>query len=598
MAITKLLNKYFPASKILFELFLVLTPIILFIDFAVFSPITSKNNISSALLQLFIALNIVYLYILLNTLTNINKRFFKILTQPVYIPIIIFIILRQFFLDATPRWNSAVYFQELISSISRFDFSLSSFLGFNWYGHPSMGFGLISSIFQLLQPANIFMLNVGNLTIGIIAIISFYTIAKHIFYKSKTIEIVLTTTIFAINPLFFTATTSFVPDLGVLSFFLASIAALVNGKYILSSFMFTLLVFSKETGALAFALFASFYFIFFLIKGLLKRTSRSIFELGTLVIPSLAFILYLVHTKGQVWVASGKNPLTVANNCTFCFSFAIKNISDIFSEVFILNFSWIFSLTITIAIINHLLFRHRRPTSNVITNGKLLTTLILTFICYVVFFMSYVNYIIPNYISLTTFFLIIIFYRALLILVTQNHVRHILLIIIIIISVIQNTRNIDFVSSKILGTFNLGNYQMIKVGSEYTCDGMVYNTQYINISRLINKFNHNFNITGKDNIIMGSYNWTNYYSGWSIYPPYFDQTTKKISFNTENSFKPNIYTLLDTDKYPPIVYYLAFPWLEDEEASLSKIGTLYNINKKTTVEINGYWINAYNLIKK
>lgn len=585
-------KKYIKSSSFLVELLLVFTPIILLLDFAFFSPLTSNINFSFFFLLNLIFINLCYLYVLIKVISLLTKSNLKKLIHPVLIPLIGFTALRSLFLDAVPRWDSAVYYKKLLDNISVFDFSFDSFLAFNWFRHPAMGFGLISSIFQFLTPDNIFMLNIGNLILGVLAILGFYFISIYLFGTEKKWEVLLLTTLFSINPLFFSVSTSFVPDYGVLVFFLIALGSFFHKRHLLSSFFFLLMIFSKETGAYSYALFIIFYLFTVLFKRLSKVKTHHLVNFILAVLPGLIFTLYMIYTKGAHWKA-GKT-VTVNGNCLFCFSFQPTHFIENLKVMLVLNFSWILTLTAAVASLAYLLKRKLGTSIKDKVKNDEFKSIVLVFLGFVIFFIFYVTYVIPSYMLFPIGLLIIIFYYSLLKLINNSKVRILFLIVLSILFLIQNFIHIDLVSSTVFGTFKFGNYKGLKIGSEYFGDGFIYNTQHLYIDRLIKKFNIQFNVSENDTVVMKSNGWENFYLGAAGYSYYLEEGSFNKTFINENSFRPKL-----SDQTPSEhIYYLVFPWLEDEEVSLDVISRTYIIGEKIKIEINGYWLNAYNLTRK
>ena len=586
------LKKYFKSSSFLTELLVVLTPIVVLFDFAFFSPLTNHINFSFFFLLKLIFINLSYLYVFIKVISLLTKSKLRKLIHPVLAPILGFTALRSLFMDAVPRWDSAVYYKKLLDNITVFDFTFDSFLAFNWFRHPAMGFGLVSSIFQFLTPDNIYMLNVGNIILGIVAILGFYFISIYLFGSKKKWEVLLLTTLFSINPLFFSVSTSFVPDYGVLVFFLIALGSFFHKKHTLASFFFLLMIFSKETGALSYAFFILFYLFTVLFKRLSKIKTHHIVNFILAVLPGIIFTIYMIYTKGAHWKA-GKT-VTVNGNCLFCFSFQPIHFIDNLKVMLILNFSWVLSLTAAVASLSYL-FKRKLKTSikDKIKNDEF-KSMVLVFLGFIAFFIFYVTYVIPSYMLFPIAILIIIFYYSLLKLMANSRVRILFLIVLSVLFLVQNFIHIDPVSSKAFGTFDYGNYKGLKIGSEYFGDGFIYNTQHLYIDKLINKFNKQFNISENDTIVMKSNGWENFYLGAAGYSYLLKEGSYQKTYSDQNAFRPKL-----SDQTPSEhKYYLAFPWLEDEKISIDVIGRTYNIGEKTKIEINGYWLSAYKITNK
>lgn len=585
-------KKYLKSEGFLKELLIISTFFIIFFDSAFFSPLTKTIDFSFFFLICMIFMNLIFFYLFMKVILSLKRNNLKRILNPVLIPILLFTVVRSFFLDATPRWDSAVYYQTLLNNIYKFDFSFKSFMSFNLFGHPSMGFGLLSSISQFLVPNSIFMINISNLILGVLAVLSFYYISLYFFGKKRKVEVLLLTTLFSLNPLFFSISTAFFPDYGTLVFFLIALCSFFHKKHFLSSFAFLLMIFSKETGALLYALFILFYTFIVLLRRLSSIKNSYLVNLLFAVIPGIIFSFYLMFTKGSHWKL-GKT-LIIDGNCLFCISFQPKHIIEIIKVMFVLNFSWIFSVFIIVTIFTIVIKKGLFSfIKNKIKDDEMLS-LVFTFIGYVFFFFIYVTYVTPRYMPLCVIFLILIFYYCLVRLINNKKIRILLLFLLSFLFSIQLFLNIDPLSSKVFGTFNFGNYKGLKIGTEYFGDGLIYNTQYLYIDRLINKFNKDFNISSNDTVLIFSNRWRGFYIGGAGYDHYIDEVSHKKTFNKIGAFRPKF----SNTTFSTNIYYLAFPWLEDETNSLKEIDKSYNIKNKTTIKINGYWLNAYTLTKK
>jgi hypothetical protein len=586
---------YVKSSNFLVETLLFFSPIILILDFAFFSPLLKISNPSYFLLIFLLISNIAYFLLFFKTFDRINFDKIKPINYSLLFPIATFSLLKLFFLDAVPRWDSAVYYHALLKSMNHFDFTFNSFLNFNWYNHPSMGFGLITSLFQFLTPYNIYMLNIGSLILGLMGIISFYYLSLYLFGKALKKEVLFLTTLFSINPLFFGVSTAYLPDFGVIVFFLAAIASFFHKRHILSLLFFLLLVFSKETGVYVYTLFVLFYGFFVILHEIKNIKIDKLYNFLLNIIPGIIYFFYLLYTKGAHWTA-GK-PIVFSLDCFFCFSFQPTHFVQNWYVMFILNFSWVLSIIILIFILKKLFLKRNNLVNNNLKINEF-KSLVYTFLGFIFFFMVFVIYIIPSYMTISIVFLLIIFYNALLNIVRNSRYRIILLSIIAILFFAQNLKNIDFFSQKIFGTFTFGNHEVIKVASEYSCDGLIYNTEYVNIDRLINRFHKDFQISKDDNIIIGASYWHSFYLGGGGYELYIDTDTLLKTFDRESGFLPNIFILQKTVNYPDKAYYLKFPWLETNDENLAIIKLIYNIEQKDEVEKNGYKLIIYSLVKK
>ncbi len=568
-----------------------------FLDLALLSTHTNKTHISLYSFILIILLNS-YLLLLTYHLVKISNIKKVKLINPVIIPISLFTIIRLSFLDSIPRWDGSEYFQALLRGINHFDFSFSSLIyDFNWFNHTTMGYGVATSIFQLINPTNLIMLNITSLLLGVLGIYSFYKICNYYFGKENKIENTLITTLFAINPLFVGVSTAFTPDFGVLIFFLAFLSTFLYNKPVLSFFFGTLLVFTKETGAFVYGIFVLFNITPKQIINWKKISQEKITRLLFLISPLLLLVLYFLYTKWTFWSPDGNNFYTLGNDCRFCFGIKPHNMFEYIKVFFVLNFNWIFSLISVIGLSKILI--NKIKLNNV--SKEILETVIPVFLGFVSLFMVFVVYVMPRYVVFSNALLILLFSFAIKHVLTNRLKRIVFLLILVPVFLIETFLTVDPISITAFGTYKLGDHRLLKVGTEYLGDAFIYNTQYTNVDRLLSKFISEYNITENDNIFIEPYSWGNFYPGWGQ----FSGQQPKIFFSLNN---PN--------QFPDHIYYVSFPFrrytsdetrklqdsytapLENPETILTELKKIYIINNSRKIEVNGYWVMVYKLSKK
>lgn len=120
----------------------------------------------------------------------------------VAIPYILFMLQ---YVDHVPIWDGYLYFETLINAIERLksDFSLTALVEhFNFFSHPSMGYGLMVAIPQLLYPGNAYILNTTNFVLSLLSFYCFYQILRYFLPEEHSLELMLITLLFAFNPLY------------------------------------------------------------------------------------------------------------------------------------------------------------------------------------------------------------------------------------------------------------------------------------------------------------------------------------------------------------------------------------------------------------
>lgn len=204
----------------------------------------------------------------------------------------------------------------------------------------------------------------------------------------------------------------------------------------------------------------------------------------------------------------------------------------------------------------------------------------------------------PRYMVLGLPLLIITFYGFLNHLIHSSIQRRILLFMLALLLLIQTFRTIDPVSKSIFGTYQFGNHQVLKIGTEYLADGLVYNTQYVYIQRLLDKFILENSVTSRDNIFIDPYAWGTFQTGWG----HFVHSQPQI-----------IYSLNTPEKLPNDFYFLTFPLMRygglelnkiqnsfvppiiETGVALQELSKTHKITESNKSEIDGYWISVYRL---
>lgn len=616
------------------ELFLIIFLSVLFFDLAVLSPFIDKTKISFHTVIAIIILNIIFLFIISLLINNIVIKIKRVKTcgylsiinqyiniiyfakqNPVIIILFIYFFIRLFYLDVMLRWDGAYYFCLLIKSVEKFDFTINNFFkNFNWNGHPSMGYALIISLGQFVDLGNHCLLNIQNLILSLLTIFAFYKILDRLYGSNKK-EILLLTALLAFNPLFFGVSLTFSLDFPLIVFWVLTIFAFLYKRMISLALFGTILVFSKETGALLYLTFLISLFLLCLLKHIrfnldqknnennflsnfaccVKKTLKSKGSLSCLMIPAVLFFLYLIYSKGQLW----NGGLLSWNSSEFHnFGFNLKIILTRFAEIFILNFSWLQSFLMAAFLIKSSFRPARGKSFGAGKNRNLLIVLLIAFIVFAAVNFFYITWNHPRYILVSVFFLLIFSYYALLNVVGNKIARVVILVSMLILSVTQTFRTVDPLSKKIFNTLNFGNHQVLNIGPG---DELVYNSEYINIERLLNKLNKKININEESKIILSDLNdngWMAHFNGSEPHTYInIDKTSLKRTFKKENAFYPTAYPVwsINLQNIPAEPYYVFMSWFGNESAELEHLQNFYTITETGTINHHGYFFKLYKL---
>ena len=598
------------------EVVLLVFLIALFFDLAMLSPFTDKHNLKSTTTLLIVFINFIFVLLLLlilirkvarrrNTIKSGNGlsihniysclRIF-ISKYPILIIVFIYMVVRFFYIDTMLRWDGAWYFCRLLESVENFDFTFGSFLKyFNWYGHPSMGYAFLMSFGQFLD--------LGNQII-----VCMYKDISHI-------EALLLTTLFAFNPLFFGVSLSFSIDFPLIVFLPASICALLYNRMIIFILSGTILVFSKETGALLYFIMP-IYIIFLSLLSKISLNNRNInsnyshnnqgnfylepcdnthklFNRNVILclsIPAILFILYFIYVGGQLWEAGS---MGWNNEGVHAFGFSRGFIVTRLHQIFILNFGWLQSLIILVYITKILL-----PLNNHFHvfnqyNKAILKLLLSMFLVFIAFNLFYITFNHPRYVLVSVFFLLIFSHYALMNIFEEEKMRILILSIMIFLSAAQTFKTVDPLSNLIFKTFDFGMHQMLNINP---ADGLVYNSEYVVIERILNKLNKEININENSVIIVGNI-WDAHFNGEGTYSTInIDRSSLNRTFKKDNSFQPKVYLIweINKDNLPQEAYYL-YTWFGDKQSELGYLQNHYKIIESKKIDYNGYYYYLYKL---
>jgi hypothetical protein len=527
---------------------------------------------------------------------KIKTSYIKDNNLPVLIILLTYLSVKLFYINTMLRWDGAYFYCLLIQSINNFDFTLNNFFNyFNWNGHPSMGYALIMSLGQFIDLGNHTILNIQNLLLALLAIFSFYKILVYLYQDNNRTEILLMTSLFAFNPLFFGVSLTLSLDFPLIIFWTAAIYALLYNRMIFFTLFGTLLVFSKETGAfLYFVFLISIFFVnlFYRHEQIFEKKIKGL--LLYLIIPAVVFACYLVYSGGQLWKGGSLN---WSSNSFHAFGFNLSVLTTRLSELFILNFNWILTLIILISLINIFFSPINYLKYQNESRNNIYRLLFLVFIAYIIFNLFYITWNHPRYVILSVFFLLIFSHYALLNIFKKERTRILILACMLVLSLIQTFKTVDPLSKKVFNTLSIGEHQMLSIGS---ADELVYNAEYVVIDTLLNKLNKEININDNSNIILSDVNdggWMAHFNG--AYPHttiYINKSNLTRTFKKENAFQPKTYTVweINQDHKPVNAYYIEM-WYGNGPDELKHLQQYYSITEIRKIDHHGYYFKLYKL---
>ncbi|HCS64161.1 MAG TPA: hypothetical protein DIW64_08805 [Cellvibrio sp.] len=593
--------------------------------------------------------------------------FFKLKEQGLLCLLLLaYVVVRSFYLDAVPRWDAATYWGGIASAIeaTRNITSITELPRvvldtYNVFGHSAMGYVGLLVLGQLIDYPNLFTLNFTNLLLATFSVFCTFKIFRWFLPSERHLpEVLLSTAIFALDPLFFATSIFINTDFPVLVFFTAALAALLYGRYggfaIASLFM----IFSKATGTLFWASLVGGIGLYGLIilcreihagrrlslGDLLPPTgilavkhklplSTIFYRIFCIALPGIGFKLYSIAQEGAMWSASGG--IKFDSQGWNCFGFNTRIMSNRAGEIFILNFHWVLVLIVLFSLLigygRHI--ERSRKKTNITTepssidasikydhiesnsnntevmavtaeNNRWWATLpvFMCFLTFVVFNLTYITYIIPRYVVYSGFFLIIFTLLSLQFAVESRKIRCILLAIVFTLFVLQTFRTIDPLSKWVFGSTAFSEHRILQIDSigEAQGNGFVYNAEFTMEDKLLNRMQKAIPI--KPDTMIIAWNKDSGYSWFTRGDTFVDAQTLERTIDKRNSFGYNIIEISDLHRAiaPPQAIYIYMPWLaqfSDEEKELAHLRQFYEVSAAEDVGFQGYSLRLYRLTR-
>jgi len=485
--------------------------------------------------------------------------------------------------------------------------------------HPSMGYLGLMALGQMLDLGNAQLLHTVNFLLAIFGLLSFAKIIQYLFKKegnrgnSFYLETALMVLLLAFNPLFFAGSLSVNLDFATTIFFLLSVYGLMYGRPIFSIISLTFLIFTKEPALLLYVSLAIGYTIFFKREILFKKEkvivkAKQLLEIGWYFVPLGLFVFYfemqkLLHLTGGLWFSQATVRLILSRVW-------LSRIVVRFIQLGILNFHWIYSLTIIICLLRFIQGKNFKIILESVVNIFQLTPQkrwwIILIICGLMFsgpVMLVNTYTLPRYILPLIPLLILGAAYSLKHLITHVRLRILILTGILLLSFLQVFTSSDPISNYIFTTFNFGSRKMLRMTSLVgeCCgyagkDQLAYNSEFTVIDHLINQLYLEIPNNWQAPLFIGEQD-----AAINFLP--FDIPTKQRTLRKTGIQFPTIFVIGDLPyfpecKLPDRAYYVYLPWSDQNaETALIKLEKYYLIGNLKIIDVRGYQISYYPLKK-
>lgn len=315
-----------------------------------------------------------------------------------------------------PRWDSLIYYRELIDACQNFDFTMTSFLnGFSLVNHPTLGYAGIAAIGEFWDSGGYNGVLVIQLLLNVLMSYCLYRIVEKLLPLCSRLYHTLGTCVVLSTPLTLGTFSYFQPDAGTVYFIVFSIYCYMKKKNILMFFSMILLVLSKEVGIIALAGFGAGALLGYVTfegreRSFWKRTIRFFrkplgIAMGVAMAGFLIYVSLFLKNGGSIWkIADDK----IAGFSTFSLqpAFVIYK----WKQFFTLNFNWLIWGTVLFFIVYLLIHGwNGRGFTKGIGRLDIVSSVLTIAMSLIFFYCMYVTYAIARYHVLVDFCGVLLF---------------------------------------------------------------------------------------------------------------------------------------------------------------------------------------------
>jgi hypothetical protein len=394
-------------------------------------------------------------------------------------------------LGYVPLWDGRVY-ANCVMDAAASGLTMESLRCAN---HPSQGWAFVLALPQIIVPGSVEVLHLTNLLLGIIAVGAFrIVLARVVPDPARARELDLVMIAAAVHPVVVSTLLQPNVDFGVYAYFFMALAGLltpVPGGTLAAIVSGTLLVFSKETGVVAYgvAVVAAIALEHHATGETLQARTGAIVRRGALLsVPLVAFGAHVLewnatHDVNAIWRHGWQE--SSADGFKF-FDLSEPIALSYAAGLFVLGFMWVVWLpTLTDGVLGLVRIARRQPTREVsgahtpTLAAVVLLTVILTYV--LTSFRTWSNL---RYFALLYPLFLLLAYVALLRLRVSARGRIASIATVIVLFVVADYRSVDPLSRLVYGTFDTGArrmYRMSSITGEFEGPGrdqLVYNLEF------------------------------------------------------------------------------------------------------------------------
>lgn len=481
------------------------------------------------------------------------------------------------------RWN-----YEALLAAKQAPFDL---LNYTVDGHLSQGFMLLLGVGFGAYGTNYFLFNLWVTAWSLFSISIFRRLAKCLANSNQSpLETVLLAALFAFHPTVFANSLGANFDLGVLTFSLATLLALLQEKRWLAIALALLLAFTKET---SFAILPILFAFTAIRQPAGARGAWVRTNLPVLIIPAIAimwFLMYktVVRSEPAFWLYYNSDSTAAGQSST---TSVAASIASFLGLIFVINFNWILTATLASGWVALLLKLRHDNTRHALAAAAPLMLLLLATTAALLLVRPYSN---PRYVMLLVPLMLLASAAPLPTLVPTSAMRSGLYAVLLALFAWQNVRTIDPASRAFFGTIPFGSHQLLNMTARtgeccgYGLDQLAYNTEFTRIPQLLQLAIDDLNFESTTTITMPQ-------RGQRMLFSAIDSDSGTMTLNQVNSFTPDyreIDQILSSKDRPAALYYFALPNFAND-ANLTQLVQLYGSGTPHVYAEAGYTLTVH-----
>lgn len=556
----------------------------------------------------------------------IRKPVFKITIDGIVICIIIAIVVLLSIeqLSLTIKGDSVEYYSKIIRIGTNFSFSPNDIPLLKSSGHSCYSYSLFTMIGEAVFPYHALGVRIENIIVWCLCIWFVYKIIMNLRPEISKPVLYGCVGCFAFTPLILSTIQEISVELYVIFFFILFLYSYLINLHVLEMFFAMCFVFAKEPDILILGGFCAGILLSHFI-GIVKQKNARVFDrsivLSVLAMYFAALIFLLYFAVDVVWgnnASFNSDGLTKANTFGFNSVYIISKIK----QLFILNFTWIPTVIISVAFIIYILKGKKRK-----WEITALVPILISYVCFMITQLFYVTFVLPRYIMLQYLFLTL----AVACLLSEFRISkvtgRVTMILTVLIMLFQNFYNIDPISYLVFDKLDTGNGYMIFDNPLYVNDigqlvtykegempyiqpyGMT-NRQFSYFDRLMERGFQSIEFNENDLVVLPhcfKLYQDNFY--WGNHQTVYFYDTEKECFNqiineevpeNKNNIRLNIaqiardYTLGDMSQFDNM-YYFSFGFSDEQD---QYVFDAYKTEKIDSISYRGWSLDIYRMENK